>query len=166
MYDFAADEEVPEDYMDVTRSPGVDVVDVGDKCLANYGDIRFTNSTGTELDYWMETNAGSYADFWVEIDSIGTSTNIYIYYGISSASTTSNGDTTFIFFDDFTGTALDTGKWTSAGTPVISSSILTLNTTSGTPTEGIASISTFGTNYAIRTRTNIPSVYNVGFDAV
>ena len=28
MYDFAADEEVPEDYMDVTRSPGVDVVDV------------------------------------------------------------------------------------------------------------------------------------------
>ena len=28
MYDFGADEEVPDDYVDLTRSPGVDVVDV------------------------------------------------------------------------------------------------------------------------------------------
>lgn len=28
MYDFGADEEVPDDYLDTTRSPGVDVVDV------------------------------------------------------------------------------------------------------------------------------------------
>lgn len=28
MYDFSADEEVPDDYMDVTRTPGIDVVDV------------------------------------------------------------------------------------------------------------------------------------------
>ena len=27
MYDFGADEEVPDDYVDLTRSPGVDVVD-------------------------------------------------------------------------------------------------------------------------------------------
>lgn len=84
-----------------TGTDSGDAVYVGDKCRADYGDIRFTNSAGTELDYWMETNAGSYADFWVELDTVGTTTTIYVYYGNSSATTTSNGDTTFIEFDDF-----------------------------------------------------------------
>jgi len=92
-----------------TGTDSVDTVYVGDKCLADFGDIRFTNNAGTELDYWMEVNATTYADFWVEIDNISTSTNIYIYYGNSEATTTSNGDTTFLFFDDFT--TLDTSKW-------------------------------------------------------
>ena len=34
MYDFDANEEVPEDFMDPTRSPGVDVVDVQNAALA------------------------------------------------------------------------------------------------------------------------------------
>lgn len=150
----------------VYRSEGTstgDTVYLGSKCLADYGDIRFVASDDTtELPYWMETNAGTYADFWVKVGSITSDSCIYIYYGNSSATTTSNGDTTFIFFDDFAG---DLSKWTSAGTPTISGGILTLNTTSGTPSEGIASISTFGTNYAIRARVNIPSALygGIGF---
>ena len=137
----------------VYRTTGIDSGDtvyIGDKCLADYGDIRFINSAGTELDYWMETNAGSYADFWVEIDSIETSTNIYIYYGNSSATTTSNGDTTFLFFDDFT--TLDTSKWTVTGSPSISSGVCTIQSGSG-----LTSKSTYGVNYAIRSKVSLTS---------
>jgi hypothetical protein len=88
---------------------------VGTKCRADFGDIRFTKSDGaTLLDYWLESYDGGVAIFWVEVDSIPASPDtatIYIYYGKSDATTTSNGDNTFLFFDDFLGTSLDTNKW-------------------------------------------------------
>jgi len=59
----------------------------------------------TLLDYWMEEKVdGDYAVFWVEVDSIPASpdtTTIYIYYGKSDATTTSNGDDTFLVFAEF-----------------------------------------------------------------
>ena len=75
------------------------------KCKTDFGDIRFTQSDGvTELDYWIEIKVdSSYASIWVEVDSIPISpntVNIYIYYNNSEASTTSNGDDTFIIFDE------------------------------------------------------------------
>jgi hypothetical protein len=74
---------------------------------ADFGDVRFTDSNGTRLlDYWMEEKViGDYAVFWVEVPNIPASpynTTIYIYYGRPDATTTSNGDNTFLFFDDFT----------------------------------------------------------------
>jgi len=75
------------------------------KCKTDFGDIRFTESDGeTELDYWMQEKIDSdYAVFWVEINTIpidpGTAT-IYIYYGNTSATTTSSGDNTWILFDE------------------------------------------------------------------
>jgi len=92
---------------------------LNEKCKTDFGDIRFTKSDGeTELDYWMEEKEDSnYAIFWVEIvdDLSSSNVTIYIYYGKSDASTTSNGDDTFLFFDDFEGTELDTNKWTKSG---------------------------------------------------
>jgi len=87
------------------------------KCRTDFGDIRFTDSDGvTELSYWMEEKVdGDHAVFWVKVPSIPASpdtTTIYIYYGKSDATTTSNGENTFIFFDHFEGTSLDTNKWT------------------------------------------------------
>jgi len=71
----------------------------------DFGDVRFTDDDGvTLLDYWMETYVDSdYAIFWVEIaDNLSASdATIYIYYGKSDATTTSNGTATFIFFEDF-----------------------------------------------------------------
>ncbi|MFB0559811.1 MAG: DUF2341 domain-containing protein [Candidatus Lokiarchaeia archaeon] len=86
------------------------------QCKADFGDIRFTKSDGiTLLDYWLEDKAdGDKATFWVEIDSIPASpstVDIYVYYGKSDSSTTSNGDNTFLFFDDFDDNILDTYKW-------------------------------------------------------
>ena len=64
-------------------------------CRADFGDVRFTASDGeTLLDYWIEEKVDSdYAVFWVEIaDSLSSSSvTIYIYYGKSDATTTSDG---------------------------------------------------------------------------
>jgi len=75
------------------------------KCKANFGDIRFTNSSGAFLlDHWLDKKVdGNYAIFWVKVsDDLSTyDKKIYIYYGNASALSASNGDATFIFFDDF-----------------------------------------------------------------
>jgi hypothetical protein len=82
-------------------------------CRTDFGDIRFTAADGvTLLDYWMETKTdGDYATFWVKVggDLGSADRTIYVYYGKSDATTTSNPYNTFIFFDDFSG---DLSKWT------------------------------------------------------
>ncbi len=72
----------------------------------DFDDVRFTNSDGvTLLNYWLESKTdSSTADFWVKVPSIPASPNttiIYMYYGNSSASSTSSGNNTFPLFDDF-----------------------------------------------------------------
>jgi len=85
-------------------------------CQDDFDDIRFTKSDGTtELDHWRESyTAGTSAVFWIEFDSLtgSGSTTFYIYYDNPTASSASNGDNTFDFFDDFSGTSLDSNKWT------------------------------------------------------
>jgi hypothetical protein len=96
-----------------TNTDSGDTVYINNKTRSDFGDVRFTKSDGTTLlDYWMETvYTGINATFWVEVaDDLSTSAvTIYIYYGNSTATTTSNGANTFLFFDDFSG---DLSKWT------------------------------------------------------
>ncbi len=116
------------------------------KCRTDFGDIRFTDSDGTtELYYWMEEYVDSdYAIFWVKIPSIPTSpdtTQIYIYYGNPDQTTTSNGENTFEFFDDFLGTSLDTNKWVNEsqarGKVIVTDGYLELDSPAGTNTKAI-----------------------------
>jgi hypothetical protein len=97
-------------------SSGEDVYLDG-KCRTDFGDIRFTNSSGAfALDYWMEEKVNSnYAVFWVKIsDDLNVyNVKIFIYYGNAGATPTSNGDSTFIFFDDF---ETNLNKWNLFGT--------------------------------------------------
>ena len=92
-------------------------VDCDGKCKTDFSDLRFTTSDKTTLlDYWIESISGTtpnqLATVWIEFDSIGTgATTFYMYYGNSSASAYSNGDNTFILFDDFNDNSLDTNKW-------------------------------------------------------
>lgn len=86
------------------------------KANSDGSDLRFTDDDGTTLiDFWIESwdNSGQTATLWVEVPSIPASStkNIYMYYGNASATSASNGDNTFIFFDDFEGTSLNTNKW-------------------------------------------------------
>jgi hypothetical protein len=81
-------------------------------------DIRFTGSDETTLqDYWIESwnNTGT-SKIWVEVKTSGTST-IYMYYGNPSASSASNGDATFDFFDDFEDGSIS--DWTQYGSGTV-----------------------------------------------
>jgi hypothetical protein len=78
---------------------------------ADFGDLRFINAADNLLNYWIEDKTdGASATVWVEVDDIeaSTETTIYMYYGNPAASSASDGEDTFIFFDDFSG---DLGQW-------------------------------------------------------
>ena len=85
------------------------------KMRSDGGDIRFTDSDGvTLLNYWIEPGTINTANtrIWVKVSSIQAgSKTIYLYYRNPSATSQSNGDATFLFFDDFSGTSLDLNKW-------------------------------------------------------
>jgi hypothetical protein len=94
------------------------------------GDLRFTSSDGsTLLDFWVEkvtgTSPNRVAHIWVEVlENLGTSKDIYCYFGGgASAPNVSNGDNTFLFFDDFDDGTNYSDKWQiirgSAGTEVV-----------------------------------------------
>ncbi len=94
-------------------------------------DIFFTASDGvTALDYWIESSDANTATVWVEFNSIPVSpstANFYIYYGKTSAASASNGANTFILFDDFDGSSLNTSIWNSSqGSVVVSGGKVTL----------------------------------------
>jgi hypothetical protein len=68
-------------------------------------DIRFLDSDDkTLLNYWIESDCNTTnTKIWVKVPFIPslTTKTIYVYYGNPSATSLSNGDNTFIFFDDF-----------------------------------------------------------------
>ena len=135
------------------------------KCRSDFGDIRFTSFDGqTQLSYWIEEKSdGNYAVFWVKIPSIPAypnSTYIYIYYGNSSATTTSNGSATFDDFDDFSTNTLSSYVQIDSGW-YIENGILKIGSTA----QGfISKPKSLGRNYAIRARVYMnTSDLGVGF---
>jgi len=93
---------------------GEDVYLAG-KCKKTFDDVRFTDVNGALLDFYLEEKVyGDYAVFWVEVSEDLSSVNrtIYVYYGCSRAHPASDGEATFLFFEDFPGTAVDSAKWT------------------------------------------------------
>ena len=119
---------------------------------ASLNDLRFTSTSDTVYDYWIESTSNPY-NVWVEVPSIlaGNST-MRVQYGNAAASAVSNGTNTFPFFDDFPGSSLDGVKWSSTGSPTvsISSGILTLTAGNG---KYLQSISTHANNLVCRFRT-------------
>jgi hypothetical protein len=76
---------------------------------------KITDSDGpTLLNYWLESGCNTASTkIWVKVPSIPANSTklIYVYYGNPGATSQSNGDATFDFFDDFLGTSLNTNKW-------------------------------------------------------
>ncbi|MGY5876575.1 MAG: DUF2341 domain-containing protein, partial [Candidatus Thorarchaeota archaeon] len=92
-------------------SPLDDTLYCGYNCQSDFDDIRFTMDDGvTPLDFWLEKFVEeSYAIFWVEIQddlTIDDST-FYVYFGNVEVDTKSNGEETFLFFDDFSNSTMD-----------------------------------------------------------
>jgi prepilin-type N-terminal cleavage/methylation domain-containing protein len=146
---------------------GQDVYIDAAKLDAGYKDLRFTGSDkSTLLDYWIEFADSSSATVWVEVPSIPASpaaTTIYIYYGNASAGSASNGNNTFIFFDDFAGASLDGAKWLSSGTVVVSGSEVSITTNGGYIKTQTASYGE-GTRMLARASRGDDTNFNLGYD--
>jgi hypothetical protein len=105
------------------------------KMRSDCGDIRFTDTDGvTQLSYWIEPNTinTSSTRIWVRVPNIPASSTktIYMYYGNPSVSSASNGDGTFLLFDNFD--ALDNSKWVFDSPKVsVSNSILSIRGAGG-----------------------------------
>jgi len=72
----------------------------------DFSDIRVKNETSGEfVPYWIENKVdGSWCKIWFNATHIPANSwcndTYYLYYGDASASDESNGDATFLFFDD------------------------------------------------------------------
>ena len=84
----------------------------------DFDDLRFTryddvNGTEESLPYWIESSDnGVAADIWVNVTGIHAQgdTTLFVYYGNQAVPGESDGDATFAFFDDFSGSAVNTSK--------------------------------------------------------
>jgi hypothetical protein len=76
-----------------------------------------------------------------------------MYYANASATTASNGDNTFAFFDDFDGATIDTNKWTVVNTAFQAGGIVTVGSDTVTQADRIYSNNVFSVgSYKMRTR--------------
>ena len=126
------------------------------KANSDGSDIRFTDSDGvTKLSYWIENwdSTNQTATVWVKVNSIPASStkDIYMYYGNPSATSESNGDDTFVFFDDFNSGSLDGNKWYSNGASV-SGGTCKLDGDSSNHQKGIKTKQTFPNTIHVYTR--------------
>jgi len=73
--------------------------------ITGWDGIRFANSTHDAIPYYIQENRSGYAEVWVNVTNINGT--IWIYYGnTSTTETTSNGNTTFSFFDNAEDTSI------------------------------------------------------------
>ena len=80
---------------------------------ADGGDIRFTDAAATPIPYWIASGIGTAETIiWVKIPRIPASGQsiVYMYSGNPAATSESNGDAVFLFFDDFATNTVGT-KW-------------------------------------------------------
>ncbi|MBK7407246.1 MAG: DUF2341 domain-containing protein [Saprospirales bacterium] len=88
------------------------------KLNADGADLRFTDPDCNLLYYFMDSVATNPANvIWVKIPFLaaGSTETIRVYYGNPDATPYSNGDSTFVFFDDFESGTVDPGKWDPVG---------------------------------------------------
>lgn len=86
------------------------------KMQVDCDDIRIFDapSGGSPIDFWLESDCDeTVTRLWVKIPNIaGNATEtVYMTYGDPVATSASDGEATFIFFDDFSSGTIDAAKW-------------------------------------------------------
>lgn len=102
---------------------------------SDFSDLRFTNSSGTDLDYFISSYTDSKtANILLEVDSIPSQSvgKVYMWYGSCTGGSASNAETTYLLYEDFD--SFDSSKWTTSSTGTVSA------------ISGYAYPSSFGTN--------------------
>jgi hypothetical protein len=119
--------------MRTTGTSSEQTVYVGEKCKADFSDLRFTDSSSTELSYFISKKTDDMCIFWVKIPTVSSGSNtLYVYYGNPDATSESSGTDVFpLFFEAFD--SFDGDVWAHSGTdtPTCSNSILTLTASCG-----------------------------------
>ncbi|AAM05168.1 DUF2341 domain-containing protein [Methanosarcina acetivorans] len=68
---------------------------VGDRCREDYGDLRFTDSTGSQLAYYLQPDyTAAQARFYVRLEGVDQPGALNVLYGDAGLTTTSNTDVT------------------------------------------------------------------------
>lgn len=104
---------------------------------ADCGDMRFARGSN-QLSYWLQADCGSQLTVvWVRLPLLDATTVIHFNHGNPAATSASDGDATFDFFDDFSGTSLDATKWhdwnpDAYGDVAVSQGVLTITATAHT----------------------------------
>ena len=76
----------------------------------NSSDFRFLTKSGQVVPHYIETwDSISDPEFWVKLPIY--TDGLYVIYGNSIVDSTSSGDNTFILFDNFEGSTLNSTKW-------------------------------------------------------
>jgi len=145
----------------------------GNKLKSNCEDLRITDHQGKEIPFWIEENNpgcnNAATKIWTKMPEIpAAGGSIYLYYGNASASQSSNhdGNAVFEFFDDFNGTDLNTGKWSTdilgaGGEVTQTNGEVTLNPLDNTiSSANIRSIPTFTNGITIATRRKFAGTEN------
>lgn len=125
------------------------------KLQGDCDDIRFADSLNANIPYWIESGCNTNSSIiWIKTDlSASGSKAVYVYYGNASVGSGQDGSSVFDFFDDFSGSSLDTSKWDTVGTgtTTLSGGIMTTGSGNTSPYT-VKSKATFGNNYAVRSR--------------
>lgn len=108
------------------------------KMRSDCGDIRVLNPGKQNLKYWIESGCNSASTkIWVKAESLppGAPTPHYVTYGHPSLTSKSSCTDVFLFCDDFSGSSLDTSKWSTTSGNLegdeVSGGYLTLENTEG-----------------------------------
>jgi hypothetical protein len=78
-------------------------------------DLRFAEETGTDIPYWIESGCGTAnTRVWIRVNLNATPKIVRMYYGNGSVVSAADGSAVFDFFDDFTGSTVDSSRWTTS----------------------------------------------------
>ena len=144
------------------------------KMQSDCDDIRVTDVSGKVLPIWIETgtNACNTATtaIWTKVPNISTTgTTVFLYYGNGSVTNTQNGNNVFIYFDDFSGSSIDSLKWTQGTIGATTGTNFTIsggNLTGGNTNRYIRSISAYTGDYVAETRVYTTTSATNGYSTI
>jgi hypothetical protein len=106
-------------------------------------DLRFAETNGDNIPYRVESGCNTTSTIvWIKTNLPASSgKTVYMYYGNGGVASQASGSAVFEFFEDFTGSAVDTNKWTvgDATGITVGGGVLAVNNNSGK----IVSVSAF-----------------------
>lgn len=78
------------------------LVPYDNRMRADWGDLRFVDKDGGDLPYWIESRNAAGAIVWVRLPKVASGRSwFFLLFGDALAESASDGEATFLFFDDF-----------------------------------------------------------------